>query len=82
MEYSWKDNQVFQPDGFFEQEAYGVLNVGVWLTDPFGEFTVRAFCSNCTDEIYTTKIAQLTPVHGVQSTADRRSYGLSARYNF
>jgi iron complex outermembrane receptor protein len=81
-DYSWRDEQVYQPDGFFGQDGYGLLNLAVWLTDPEDTLTIRAFCGNCDDTQYTTNITQLTPVAGWQSSGHRRHYGLSAKYNF
>lgn len=82
MDYSWRDEQVFAAAGFFDQEAYGLLNVGLWLKNPQDTLTARLFCANCSDKTYSTNIYQLTPTEGYQSTGPGRTYGMSVKYNF
>ena len=82
MDYSWRDDQVFAASGFFEQPAYGLLNLGVWLTNPEDTLTARVFCGNCSNKTYATNIYQLTPTDGWRSTGSRRTYGISVTYDF
>ncbi|TDJ29116.1 MAG: hypothetical protein E2O59_04880 [Gammaproteobacteria bacterium] len=82
LDYSWRDDQVFTPDGAFGQDAYGLMNTSITLTSPADVLSVRAFCNNCTNEEYTTSIIPLSQESAWAGTGGLRYYGVSASYRF
>lgn len=82
VDYAWRDDQVFTPDGVFGQEDYGLLNASLTLTDPTQNLNIRLQCSNCADTKFRTSIIPLTNDSGWQASGGRRRYSVEAVYKF
>lgn len=82
LDYSWRDEQNFAASGFFREDAYGLVTVGMWMTNPDETITLRMNCANCSDKVYRTNVFQLTPAQGWESTGLGRTYSLSVKYSF
>lgn len=82
LDYAWRDDLVFTPDGEFGQDAYGLFNASLTLIDPNDSVTIRVECTNCADTKYRTAITPLTGNSGWQASGDRRRFGIEMEYRF
>ncbi len=81
FDYSWRDDQVFTPDGANEQAAYALSQFAFILFDPTERMKFRLYCTNCNDKDYVTSVVPLTGETAWAATGDRRRYGLEYTYS-
>jgi iron complex outermembrane receptor protein len=79
--YFYTDSYYWDPDNRIEQDAYGLLNAQIKWTAPGGNYYVRVFGRNLTDEEYFSQITVVnTGDLGV--AAPPRTYGMGVGVNF
>lgn len=82
IDYSWRDDQVFTPDGLYQEDDYALINLAYWMLDPSESWKFRLYCKNCEDIDYRTSVTPLTDGSAWAGTGDGRRYGLDVTYYF
>ncbi len=85
-EYSWKDDYFFDPSNRYvsKQEDKGIVNLtAIW--DINDNQSIRAFCNNCSDELYKTQVTTFAMFFGGGGRsiyAPGRRMGVGYTFNF
>lgn len=86
LDYLWQDDVKYDvfDNASTNQAAYGIVNAGVWYTEPERNWKVGLWIRNLTDQNHFTSHAKLnfTPEGTLSFTGKPRTYGLELSFNY